>query len=85
MRYEINLPMEPPTTVEELYDWLTEELRKLAGQAQAPEHPVMIIEETRSVPKSINGAIVFADGTGWNPGAGAGFYGFHSGAWNKLG
>lgn len=26
-----------------------------------------------------------ADGTDWNPGGGAGFYGYHSGAWNKLG
>lgn len=30
------------------------------------------------------GAIVFADGTGWNPGEGRGFYGFERGAWRKL-
>jgi hypothetical protein len=31
------------------------------------------------------GDMRFADGTSWNPGGGAGFYGYHSGAWNKLG
>lgn len=31
------------------------------------------------------GDIRLADGTSWNPGLGAGFYGYHSGAWNKLG
>ena len=32
-----------------------------------------------------DGTIVLADGTNWNPGAGAGYYGYHSGVWNKLG
>jgi hypothetical protein len=31
------------------------------------------------------GMVLFADGTLWNPGAGRGFYGYHTGAWNKLG
>ena len=32
-----------------------------------------------------DGMVVKADGTTWNPGSGAGFYGYHSGTWNKLG
>ena len=32
------------------------------------------------------GTIVLADGTSWSPsGLGRGFYGYYSGAWNKLG
>lgn len=31
------------------------------------------------------GMVVFADGVQWNPGGGRGFYGYHTGAWNKLG
>jgi hypothetical protein len=33
-------------------------------------------------PKS--GDIVCANGTGWNPGKGGGFYGYFTGSWNKL-
>lgn len=35
--------------------------------------------------KPRSGDIRCADGTSWNPGSGAGFYGYHSSAWNKLG
>ena len=31
-----------------------------------------------------DGMIAYADGTNWNPGAGAGFYGREEGAWVKL-
>lgn len=35
--------------------------------------------------KPRDGMIVLADGTGWNPGAGQGFYGRYASAWHKLG
>jgi hypothetical protein len=31
------------------------------------------------------GWVAFADGSGWNPGAGAGVYAYHTTAWNHLG
>lgn len=31
------------------------------------------------------GMVVLADGTNWNPGNGAGFYGYRDGAWRLLG
>ena len=44
------------------------------------------LDETNVAPtKPRTGDIRLADGTNWNPGSGAGFYGYHSGAWNKLG
>jgi hypothetical protein len=41
-----------------------------------------ILTEAPSAPR--NGMIVYADGTSWNPGAGAGFYGYEGGLWVKL-
>lgn len=35
--------------------------------------------------KRRNGMVVLADGTNWNPGSGAGYYGYNAGAWVKLG
>ena len=34
--------------------------------------------------KLADGMVVYADGTNWNPGSGAGFYGRESSAWVKL-
>lgn len=31
------------------------------------------------------GMVVLADGTDWNPGSGAGFYGYYGSSWVKLG
>lgn len=31
------------------------------------------------------GMVVLADGSDWNPGSGAGFYGYNAGSWTKLG
>lgn len=39
----------------------------------------------REVPsKPREGMIRYADGVGWNPGAGAGIYQYRSGTWNKF-
>lgn len=35
--------------------------------------------------KPRDGMVVLADGTSWNPGSGAGFYGYRAGAWRFLG
>lgn len=44
------------------------------------------IDETNVAPtKPRTGDIRLADGTDWNPGSGAGFYGYYGGAWVKLG
>jgi parallel beta-helix repeat protein len=46
---------------------------------------VMNLPVLTAAPSSpANGAIAYADGSGWNPGAGAGFYGYQAGAWAKL-
>ncbi len=35
--------------------------------------------------KPYDGLTVYADGTTWNPGAGAGIYTYYGAAWNRLG
>lgn len=54
------------------------------GMIRAPD--LLNLVATNVAPdKPELGDIRLADGTNWNPGAGIGFYGYHSGAWNKLG
>ena len=66
-------------------DLLRLELNKIA-QAMETANERLSLEMLHKAPvKYRDGTIVLADGTNWNPGAGAGFYGFHSGTWNKLG
>jgi hypothetical protein len=44
------------------------------------------LTETNVAPeKPRNGDLRFADGVNWDPGSGAGFYGFYGGNWVKLG
>lgn len=40
--------------------------------------------ETAAPSSPVNGMVVYADGVGWNPGSGEGFYGYQAGAWVKL-
>lgn len=71
------------TTVEELRRFLEEELQQLALRdnetTETYYRPV-----NRPPDKLREGLLAFADGTNWNPGAGAGLYEYRGGAWRKL-
>lgn len=69
---------------EELIDWLGREFEAVE-QALALQDLVKLKELHEPPVKLQTGQIVLADGTDWNPGAGAGFYGYYGGAWHKLG
>jgi hypothetical protein len=61
--------------------WLADELRLVSASIMAESH----IEPTGTEPeRPRNGDIVYADGVGWDPGSGEGFYGFEGGTWVKL-
>lgn len=60
------------------------ELEKLAGEIKAPKTLQLTVSHTAPA-KPRDGMITLADGTDWNPGSGAGFYGYYGSAWNKLG
>lgn len=70
-------------TLEELRQFIETELKELSKALLASDLlqlNVLHVEPAR--PR--DGMLAYADGTDWNPGAGAGFYGRVSGAWVKL-
>ena len=74
----------PELTVEELADFIARELHAIAGAFLGIEH--VLLAELHVAPNKLrDGMIILADGTNFNPGAGAGFYGRSAGAWVKLG
>jgi hypothetical protein len=77
-------PAPIPNDVAALPAFLGAELRAVARAVQllAAGH----IDPSYAAPaRPREGDIRLADGTSWNPGAGAGVYAYYGGAWNKLG
>lgn len=67
--------------------WLREELERIASALQSPVQ-MLSLDISHVAPDRLptdRVPIVFADGTDWDPGSGAGVYAYYSGAWNKLG
>ena len=75
----------PPTTdLVGLADWIQRELTAI--ELAFVDFDFIQLKETNVAPvKPRTGMIALADGTNWNPGSGAGFYGYYGGAWSKLG
>ena len=73
----------PPLNLQpELRSYLDEELVRIAAVLNAK---FLYTEALTSAPaKPIDGLIVYADGTIWDPGSGEGFYGYENSAWVKL-
>lgn len=77
-------PRQVPTTLPEIVTFLEEELRTIA-EALAGVEEVQLVELHVAPDKPRDGLIILADGTNFNPGSGAGFYGYRGGAWHFLG
>lgn len=78
-------PNTVPTDPAAIPEYLDRELRSLA-QAFQLQQPFILLQVLNVAPtKPRNGMCVLADGTNWNPGAGAGFYGYRGAAWHLLG
>lgn len=76
-------PGDPPVDPAQLQRYLREEMNKIAATvaALAAGH----LDKTTVAPtKPRDGDIRYADGTTWNPGAGAGIYWFNGTVWAKL-
>ncbi len=71
-------PFDPENPV--LGQYLSQEFRRIAGAFEEVES-VTLTELHAAPPKPRNGMIVLADGSDWDPGSGAGFYGFSEDAW----
>ncbi len=64
--------------------WVRDELLKVAVEFEGVEN-VRLKELHVEPPKPRDGDVILADGTDFNPGSGAGFYGRSAGAWVLLG
>ena len=66
-------------------DMTRSEFEKIAQALESANERLTLQVLHKAPEKYREGTIVCADGVNFNPGAGAGFYGYHSGTWNKLG
>lgn len=83
MSYRTTVPS-ALASLEDLKLFVMTELAKVERDGKVLE--VLELANTASAPvKPRNGYVVFTDGTAWNPGSGAGYYGYYGGAWVKLG
>jgi hypothetical protein len=82
MAYVPNLP---PANPAELPRFVQEESQRLARALTDPLDFLLLRELHAAPTKPRNGMVVLADGSDWDPGSGAGFYGRYGGAWVKLG
>lgn len=65
--------------------WLAAQLRLVADVLARPEVVSVRFTKLAAEPaRYADGDVVFANGTDWNPGSGAGLYERRGGAWNKL-
>lgn len=64
--------------------FLQDELRRIAIEFLGVEN-ILLPELNIAPDKPRDGMVILADGTNFDPGSGAGFYGRSAGAWVKLG
>lgn len=74
-----------PKDNEGLRDYVGNEFYKLEKSLAEPNQFAFVATSYKAPQKIRDGMIVLADGTKWNPGSGAGFYGYYGGSWKKLG
>ena len=64
--------------------WMYDELKEVERSFLQLDK-IRLVKLFAAPGKPRTGDVVLADGTTWDPGSGAGFYGYHSGGWVKLG
>lgn len=64
--------------------FLQNELQRLAEDLNSHRPTLKLAKSYSPPPKFGDGVVVLADGTSWDPGSGAGYYGYRDGAWRKL-
>ena len=76
-------PGQVPTDPADIPRFLRQELQAIANALTVIADGQLDVT-TVAPPKPRAGMIRYTDAVSWNPGAGAGFYGYHSGSWNKF-
>ena len=62
-----------------------QELEQVARAMSEPNDMLLLEMRYVAPPKPRDGMLVLADGVNFNPGSGAGFYGYRAGSWRFLG
>ena len=76
-----NVPSDP----KDLPAFLAQELSNIE-RARTDGADALYLQMLHAAPARLTeGMVVLADGTGWNPGSGGGFYGYRAGTWRFLG
>jgi len=78
-------PTIPPSSVEDLQRWLSDELNRINSGVIDGQETYGFSIFTSAPPRPIIGLLAFADGVGWDPGAGMGTYEYTDLGWEKLG
>lgn len=77
------IPTQVPADIKALPQYLMQELRRIS---QGTATPFMQLDRLHKAPdKPKDGMVALADGADWNPGSGAGYYGYLAGSWHLLG
>lgn len=82
MRYQFKTPPPDPAS---LPAYLSRELQLISQAFSLAQDGMTLDMQYRAPVKPRDGLVVLADGTKWNPGSGAGFYGYRAGTWRFLG
>lgn len=79
------VPNNVPANPAEIPQFLQQELLNLQKALYGP-FPFVQLQKLYAPPARVfEGMAALADGTQWNPGSGAGFYGYRNGGWKLLG
>lgn len=75
------IPRPAPSDPAQLPGYLFQELQNLQNALQASRPSIILTPVYAEPNKKPDGLVVYADGTVWNPGSGAGTYQWRGGAW----
>ena len=77
----------PPNfkNLDQVAQWVDDQFGNLQRALNTGLNDIQLIELNAEPVRPRTGMIVLADGTNWDPGDGAGFYGYRGAAWVKLG
>ena len=79
------IPGNVPTDPAALPEFLRAELAKIAQALDTADERITLETPYAAPQKFREGTVALADGTTWNPGAGAGVYVYRGAAWHLLG
>ncbi len=78
-------PSNVPGDPKDLPQFLAREHEEISRSMRDPQDILQLTTLYAAPKRPREGMLALADGSAWNPGAGAGFYGYRGGAWQFLG